>query len=82
MAVCDKEPTQRSDEDLRCVRDRLHECCAFFRQWPPRLQRMLCMLAASQRLVKGEVAACQGERPTHLCFLMSGQVRLAIIGAA
>lgn len=76
LELCDQLPEQRTDRDLRFIRDRLHERSPFFRLWPPQLQRLLCTLAETRQLMRGEVFVSQGEAPQHLFFLATGQVRL------
>jgi hypothetical protein len=40
--------SSRCQADVLFIRDRLHERCAFFRLWPPRLQALVCQLATTK----------------------------------
>lgn len=48
LQACSQPTGARSEADAYFIRDRLHERCAFFRLWPPRLQALLCQLATTQ----------------------------------
>ena len=48
LELCSLPPEDRTELDLYFIRDRLHERCASFRLWPPRLQGLLCRLAATR----------------------------------
>lgn len=58
----------------RFIRDRLHERSPFFKLWPPHLQKLLCYIAHTEQFVKNEVIISRGSKPTHLYFLLEGEV--------
>eukprot|EP00877_Chromochloris_zofingiensis_P005169 jgi/Chrzof1/14653/Cz09g10260.t1 len=76
--LCQKHAADRTDDDIRFIRDRLHERSPFFKLWPPHLQKLLCYIAHTEQFVKNEVIISRGSKPTHLYFLLEGEVTLSL----